>query len=205
MPSEPVHYIVEADSLTSVAAAIRETGGTSAPLSFPTGFEAAIRSIKGNIVTGTFTAGAGGAAIDVPLAYTGNGYPIAVLLYVTDGANNSENTDVYNLIRRYAVVQWAMSKSNPTSTPTYRTSGAENYGATMSVYKNSTSSATTYTSTYNLSTNSYSSAGATNAASVAVKFKSPTVMSVYSCVLNSSSGSGFIPGAEYSYVVLYSE
>lgn len=45
MPSEPVHYIVEADSLTSVANAIRAKGGTSNTLEFPTGFVSAIQNL----------------------------------------------------------------------------------------------------------------------------------------------------------------
>lgn len=39
------HYVVSDTSLTGVADAIRQRGGTSAPLEFPTGFETAIASI----------------------------------------------------------------------------------------------------------------------------------------------------------------
>lgn len=39
-------YLVQGASLTTVADAIREKGGTTAPLSFPDGMAAAVRSIQ---------------------------------------------------------------------------------------------------------------------------------------------------------------
>ena len=39
-------YLVQGASLTTVADAIREKGGTTAPLSFPAGMASAIRSIQ---------------------------------------------------------------------------------------------------------------------------------------------------------------
>lgn len=39
-------YLVQGASLTTVADAIREKGGTTAPLSFPDGMAGAIRSIQ---------------------------------------------------------------------------------------------------------------------------------------------------------------
>ena len=39
-------YLVQGASLTAVADAIREKGGTTAPLSFPDGMASAIRSIQ---------------------------------------------------------------------------------------------------------------------------------------------------------------
>jgi hypothetical protein len=39
-------YLVQSASLTSVADAIRERGGTTAPLSFPAGMAEAVRNIQ---------------------------------------------------------------------------------------------------------------------------------------------------------------
>lgn len=39
-------YLVQDTSLTAVADAIREKGGTTAPLSFPSGMAAAVRNIQ---------------------------------------------------------------------------------------------------------------------------------------------------------------
>ena len=54
-------YLVQGASLTTVADAIREKGGTTAPLSFPDGMAGAIRSIQ---------SGGGGdlSAVDVYIA-----------------------------------------------------------------------------------------------------------------------------------------
>jgi len=39
-------YLVQGESITAVADAIREKGGTTAPLSFPAGMAAAVRNIQ---------------------------------------------------------------------------------------------------------------------------------------------------------------
>lgn len=39
-------YLVQGESITAVADAIREKGGTTAPLSFPAGMAAAVRGIQ---------------------------------------------------------------------------------------------------------------------------------------------------------------
>lgn len=39
-------YLVQGESITAVADAIREKGGTTAPLSFPSGMAAAVRNIQ---------------------------------------------------------------------------------------------------------------------------------------------------------------
>lgn len=39
-------YLVQGESITTVADAIREKSGTTAPLSFPAGMEAAVRNIQ---------------------------------------------------------------------------------------------------------------------------------------------------------------
>lgn len=39
-------YLVQSESITAVADAIREKGGTTAPLSFPDGMAEAVRSIQ---------------------------------------------------------------------------------------------------------------------------------------------------------------
>lgn len=41
-----MEYLVQGASLTTVADAIRERGGTTAPLSFPTGMAEAVRNIQ---------------------------------------------------------------------------------------------------------------------------------------------------------------
>lgn len=53
-------YLVQGESITTVADAIREKGGTSEPLSFPEGMAAAVKGIQGN----DLSLGITGATVD---------------------------------------------------------------------------------------------------------------------------------------------
>lgn len=164
-------------------------------------------------VTGTYTGGgsisvvhgefktqstAGVQSVTVP--YTGSGYPIMCYVVIKGGAYVS-GTTWYNSTQRYAIGVWACSKSVMSSAPTYGTSGAQNQAVTMSIYKNSTSSSTSYTRTSAMNTNTFSSSNATNAAATAVRFKgNAKTLSVY---VNTSSY-GLFPSQDYEYWIAYS-
>lgn len=60
-------YLVQGASLTAVADAIREKGGTSAPLSFPAGMVAAVRDIQGGGGSPTYVVG-------LPISFTLTGW-----------------------------------------------------------------------------------------------------------------------------------
>lgn len=154
-----------------------------------------------NIVEGTFTTGSSDGVASVNLPYTGNGYPIAAIVFVDGGAYNSAISSWYNSVQRYAVGFWSMSKSVQTSAPTYGTSGTQNQGVTTAIYKNSTSSSTSYTRTSGMNTNVFSSSNATNAALTCVRLKSGNVLSYYA----NTSSYGLLPNTTYKYIVIYSE
>lgn len=152
-----------------------------------------------NLVEGTFTTGSSAGEASVTIPYTGSGYPISCIVVVEGGAYVS-GTDWYNAIQRYAVGQWTMTKSDFSSAPTYGTTGTQNYGVTTAIYKNSTSSSTTYTRTSSMLTNVYSSLNATNAALTCVRFHSNKVLSYYT----NTSGYGLMPNTTYRYIITYS-
>lgn len=154
-----------------------------------------------NLVQGEFTTSSSAGTGTVTLDYSGSGHPIACIVVVKNGAYNSSSTPWYSSVQRYAVGQWTMTKSNMTSTPTYSTSGSQNQGVTTAIYKNSTSSSTSYTRTSGMNTNVFSSSNASNSALNVVKFKSKTQMSYY---VNTSSY-GLLPNQTYQYMVIYSE
>lgn len=199
------NYLTTDTDLTAVANAIRTKGGTSASLSFPSGFVTAIQNISGgggasNFVTGTFTTGSTEGAQSVTINYTGTGYPIMAVVVIDGGAYVS-NTTWYTTIKRYAVGQWTMTKSVFSSTPTYDTSGTENTGVITTIYKNSTSSANSYTRTSSMNANAYSSSAATASSTTCVKFRSDGKhFSVY--VMGSSYG--LFPSMTYRYYIVYS-
>lgn len=153
-----------------------------------------------NFVHGEFTTQSTAGVQSVSIPYTGTGYPIMCYIVIKGGAYTS-GTDWYNSMQRYAIGVWAMSKSNMSISPTYTTSGVANQGVTMSIYKNSTSSSTSYTRTSAMNTNTFSSSNATNAAATAVRFKgNAKTLSVY---VNTSSY-GLLPSQDYEYFIVYS-
>jgi len=192
--------------LTSVANAIRAKGGTSASLAFPGGFVDAIGDIEtgggggaSNVVTGTFTGTTTGAAMDVPLDYSGSGYPIAVMVYVS-----SSDTSTFNsLIQRYAIRDYIADKLSRNEVPTYDSQGTINYAICTSKYKNSTSNGYTYSDSGSTNANTllYSNTGATASSGLAVRMKSNNLMSVFIA----SDSYGFAANIEYTYYVIYSE
>lgn len=150
-----------------------------------------------NIVIGKFTAGSTGAAHSVTIPYTGNGYPIAAMVFPSTGAYKS-GSDWYTSYQKYTIAQWTFSKSDQSSTPTYTTSGAANQGVTTWIYKNSSS--TNYSRSSAMNTNVLSSSNATGAGATCCRFKSKTELSYYSA----STSYGLLSGEEYKYIVVYS-
>ena len=154
-----------------------------------------------NFVTGTFTADSTQGAHSVTLSYTGNGYPIAALVFVEGGAYNSSNTAWYSAIDRYAIGFFAASKSDTTSTPTYGTSGTQNAAVVASIYKSSTSNSTSYSRNSAMNQNFLTSSAPGSGALTAVNFSNKTTLRY---MTKSSSGYGLKGGINYRYIVVYS-
>lgn len=145
-----------------------------------------------NVVTGTFKGTTTGAAMDVTLNYSGSGYPVAILIYPSDGA--AAGGTFHNLIQRYAIQVYTGVKNNVGS------SSATDF-LIVSRYKNSASNATTYTQTARASYNLISNTDPSGANSYGVvTIKSNTKMSVYI----PSTNYGFAANIDYKYWVLYS-
>jgi hypothetical protein len=153
-----------------------------------------------NLVEGTFTTGYSAGVSSVNIPYTGNGYPISCIVVVEGGAYNSAISGWYSSVQRYAVGMWQMTKSVFTSSPTYGTSGTQNQGVTSWIYKNSTSSSTSYSRSSAMNTNVFSSSNASNAGATCVRLKSGNVLSYY---VNTSSY-GLLPNTTYRYIITYS-
>lgn len=187
----PSQYIIPSGNLaiTANATGIDVSAYATASVAVPTTF-----------VTGTFTTESSAGNGTVTIDYSGSGYPIMVVVVVDGGAYES-GTDWYTSLQRYAIGQWTMTKSVFSSTPTYTTSGTANQGVTTWIYKNSTSSSTTYSRSSAMNTNVYSSSNASNAGATCVRLKSNTSLSYY---VNTSSY-GLHPGMTYRYFIQYSE
>lgn len=153
-----------------------------------------------NFVQGEFHTNSSAGVQSVSVPYTGSGHPIMIYVVIKGGAYKS-GTTWYSSTQRYAVGVWSCSKSVMSSTPTYTTSGTQNQGVTTAIYKNSTSSSTSYTRTSAMNTNVFSSNNASNSAVNCVKYKSGNTLSVY---VNTSSY-GLFPDYDYEYFIVYSE
>lgn len=158
-----------------------------------------------NIIQGKFTTGStGGSVGTLNLNYTGNGYPIVVLIYVKDGMYNSDS-NWYKTIAQYDVGVVLMIKANTNTTPTYTSSGVNNYGTVSYVYKSSSSSATSYgrsgSNTINVYTTSSNNASSGNSV---VRFKGNGTTLSYYVGNRNSSYRGLARSTEYTYIVLYS-
>lgn len=152
-----------------------------------------------NIVEGTFTTGSSAGYTNISTGYTGSGYPLSCIVVVEGGAYDS-SSEWYNAIQRYAIGQWTMTKSDFSSTPTYTASGTENQGVITAIFKNSTTSATSYSRTSAMSTNAFSSSNASNTGANCVRLKSGNVLSYYT----NPSGYGLLPNTTYRYIITYS-
>ena len=161
-----------------------------------------------NICQGTFTTGSTGATTATfDTGYTGSGYPIAMFIYVDGGPyNNSStyggNTTWYNSKVRYDCGFYAMVKSRVPEAPDY--SSVQN-GTVAIIYKNSTSSSTTYTRTSTMTAGAYVS-GTTNASASTgcARFKGDSKTVSYYVGNGTSDTIGFPKSTKMAYIVIYS-
>ena len=200
-------YLVEGTDMTSVANAIRTAGGTSAQLAFPSEFVTAIGNISGGggssipAVMGTFTPAESekGNAKTISLAYTGSGYPIALIIFPSVGINKA-NSDFATLAQKNVIIEYVRVKADTSATPTYSGSGNENKGSYIAFYKNSDSDPTQTSQNVGLDGTMFTSSAAGTSAGTIVRFNSSTALSV----LVANTSYGFKDGIEYTYLVLYS-
>ena len=171
-----------------------QQGGTSCP----------------KLVQGTFTTGStGGSTGSVSINYTGSGYPIACLVYINGGAQNttsSGNTTWVNSTSRYDVGIYAMIKAETNTTPTYATDSSisANWATPVIVYKNSTSDSTSYTRTSNMKAVTYNSSNASTTYNC-VRFKGNAKTLSYYVGNRASNSIGLARSTEFAYIIIYSE
>lgn len=150
-------------------------------------------------VTGTFTTGSSAGASTLTIPYTGSGYPIMLTVCV-EGGSYKTGTAWYNSTQRYAIGLYSMTKADFSTAPSYATSGTNNQGCVWVVFKNSTSSATSYSRNSSMTVNAYSTSNASNSVTTTFRFKSATSLSYYT----NTSSYGLLPNTTYRYTITYS-
>ena len=184
------------DGLTTLAGKISQisTGGGGG----------CTKLVTGNFTTGSTRAGTGSTSI----SYTGSGYPIALMVYISNGANNTTsqgNTTWVNSVDRYDVGFYSMSKAEINTTPTYVTSASvsANWGVVTIIYKNSTSDSTSYTRTSNMAAVVYNSTDGASSYNC-VRFKGNGKTLSWYVGNKASNRVGLVPSTKYDYIVVYS-
>lgn len=180
------------DGLTTLASKISQiqTGGGGCP-----------NFIRGSFTTGSTRTGVG----TVNINYNGNGYPIALMIWLQGGAYNP-NSDWYNTISQYDIDAFYMTKSQMSSTPTFVASASlpQNQAVVCGIYKSSSSNATTHSRNGSSSAVFFNSSDATTGYNC-VRFKNNTKTMSYYIGNKASNRVGFAPSKTYDYIIIYSE
>ena len=157
------------------------------------------------MVTGTFTTGSTRASTGtVSISYTGTGYPIAVIIYMQNGAYDP-NDSWYDTMAQYDVDAFYMTKSQMSSTPTFVASSSlpQNQGVVCGIYKSSSTSATTHSRNGSQSAVFFNSSDATTGYNC-VRFKGNTKTLSYYIGNSASNRVGLAPSQTYHYIIIYS-
>lgn len=189
---------VDAEHILSGYTALDHTGALITGI-----YEASAGSSNTVIGTFQFDSSKKGSAQTITLNYTGNGDPIAAIIFPSVGTYNP-GTDVYTKIQSSGCLYYLMTKdvlSGDNAKPLYAGVGGKDYASVYRKIKNSSSDATSYSYTHYPSQFVYGPAAASSGSTTIVKFNSRTSMSVY--VADDSYG--FMDGIEYTYLILYSE
>ena len=167
-----------------------QQGGTSCP-----------KLVQGTFTTGSTRAGTGTVSIN----YTGNGYPIAVMVYMQSGTYDPDDT-WYNTIAQYDADGFMAIKAQMSSTPTFVSSGSvpANQATATVVYKSNASTATTHTRAGSQSAVMYNSSDASTGYNC-IRFKNSTKVMSYYIGNSASNRVGFAPSKTYAYIIVYSE
>lgn len=153
-----------------------------------------------NFVTGTFRGTTAGEILEIDIPYTGSGYPLCAVIVPTGGLIG--NNTFYNRTSRYTIGMLSIYKTYANTVPTYATSGTQNQCTVQTIYKNSSSSATSFTRTsVNNQVIFYGTSVDPSGATQSVLFANATRMRVKI----KTDSYGFMDDIEYTYYVIYSE
>lgn len=153
-----------------------------------------------NLVQGTFTTSATeGTTQTVNIPYTGNGYPISLSVFPSEGTYKNGGT-AYNTVKQHAVWYFNASKCYPDIAATYDGSNTSDTAMTLARYKNSSSSSSSMSSSAVNNTTVYTQTPGDSSVVQVIKISSATTLSV----ITASTTYGLLPSTEYTYVMSYS-
>lgn len=155
-----------------------------------------------NVVCGEFVTGSVMELQDVEVPYSGNGYPVAVAVFVKEGTRG-QGSAWETEIERYAVGAWCAIKSDTLTPPAYDGS-LSCYGSALSSYKSSASSATALSVSAGEYVQIFRDSPVSTSQNAFISIVSPTLLRFY--VANGTSNfKGFQHDLTYTYAAVYSE
>lgn len=102
-----------------------------------------------NVVIGSFTVPNTTDTIEtISIDYTGEGYPIALIMAVDGGMYNSNDANWYGTLAKYAIGQVALTKDDFSTAPAYNGTALKDGCALSVVYKNNASDGTQYNQSF---------------------------------------------------------
>lgn len=184
---------------TLITKSITANGTYNASSDNADGYSSVTVGVSNRLMIGTFKGTTAGAAIAVNIPYTGNGYPVAGIVFPSGG---TMVTDIAQLVQNYVHVMFAFAKNDTEEAPTYDdTSSSKNKASVLVWYKNSSSDPLAWTTNGVKDKALYQNNNATSTNTNVVRFKNDTTMSVF--IADASYG---IPNnIEYTYMIVYSE
>lgn len=153
-----------------------------------------------NVVKGTFKSSLNGYSISVSTGYSGNGYPISIAIFPSEGSYKT-GSPAYSAVRRYGLVSWTAVKCDLLARPNYLTTSVENNMSVSVIYKSSSSNANQYSGTMQMSGTVLSNSSASRTYYLCAKYNDSNKLSVYI----GGTSHGFIPDIEYTYIIVFSE
>ena len=190
------------DPPTLITKSITENGTYSAASDNADGYSSVTVSINPKYVAGTFTGTTNGQAKTITIPYTGSGYPVAGIVFPSDGIYKSGSTFA-DTIQKKAVGLYSFVKSDSSSTPDYTNDTAINQVVVCVAYKSSDEYATSIAQNITTNARLFVNGDAVGNSSIyrVIKFNSATSMSIY---IPSTDQYGFMKDVEYTYLFMYS-
>lgn len=152
-----------------------------------------------NVVKGTFKSSLNGYSISVSTGYSGNGYPISIAIFPSEGSYKT-GSPAYLAVRRYGLVSWTAVKCDPLAEPTYLSTSADDMSVSV-IYKSSASNANQYSGATQINGAVLSNSSASRTYYLCARYNNSNKLSVYI----GGTSYGFIPDIEYTYIIVFSE
>ena len=195
-----VQSIPSGGGSTLITKSITANGTYAASSDNADGYSSVTVAVPSKLVTGTFTGEIAGAAMDITLDYSGNGYPVAALIYPSDGPYKQGST-WYTTVQKSAIGIYSMVKQEIGTTPSYSNAGTNDYGYVLAMFKSSDSDPTAMTDNKSANTVTYRDINASATYADAVRFRAKDKMTVYIA----GTSYGFMKDLPYTYQIMYSE